>query len=221
LVPKVITRDKYGKAVKYKQPTAREANTEYEYLYRKIVSEKPDIIIPTGNLGCKALIGKSSISQLRGVPVKSAFSNGQENFETWIMPMYSMEYMLVNPSVQNLIEADFVTLKKFVDTGEAAFEASPVEYEFVTSMERVREIFNVEVHKAPSVAWDLETNTLHPELKGAKPLVVSLSWEEGTGCTIPLEHKDFTWNFYELDEIYKLLEDFVGDPAIPKQGHNI
>jgi DNA polymerase I-like protein with 3'-5' exonuclease and polymerase domains/uracil-DNA glycosylase len=221
LVPKVITRDKYGKAVKYKQPTAREANAEYEYLYRKIVSEKPDIIIPTGNLGCKALIGKSSISQLRGVPVKSAFSNGQENFETWIMPMYSMEYMLVNPSVQNLIEADFVTLKKFVDTGEAAFEASPVEYEFVTSMERVREIFNVEVTKAPSVAWDLETNTLHPELRGAKPLVVSLSWEEGTGCTIPLEHKDFTWNFYELDEIYKLLEDFVGNPDIPKEGHNI
>ncbi|MCB5366951.1 hypothetical protein LIP24_09905 [Collinsella aerofaciens] len=221
LIPKVIARDKYNRATKYKPPTQKEANAEYEYLFSKIVKEKPDIIVPTGNIGCKALIGKAAISTQRGVPVKVTVKAKEGEHETWVLPMYSMEYMLVNPNVQNLIEADFVTLKKFVDIGEEAFTAKPVNYENVTTIERAREIFTKEVKEAPVVAWDLETNTLHPELPGAKPLVISLSWKEGTGCTIPLEHKEFKWKPEELEEIYKMIEEFVADPNIIKVGHNI
>lgn len=289
MVPKVLTRDKYGKATKYKPPKQSEASAEYAYLYERILREKPDIIIPTGNLGCKALIGKSAITQVRGVPEKvtiksnrvndtpssekdtshlntlleraedeltsfqraygdrinsdkalmrdyneivesidhyknkiaQADNQGSDSYEAWVLPMYSMEYMLMNPSIQNLIEADFVTLKKFVDEGEAAFRAKAVNYEFVTDMNRVRQIFTQEIPAAPITAWDLETNTLHPELPGAKPLVVSLSWQEGTGVTIPLEHKEFSWNIMELHEIYELMKQFVGDPNIIKVGHNI
>jgi len=291
LVPKVISRDKYNRATKYKPPKQSEANEEYKYLYERIVQEKPDIIVPTGNIGCKALIGKSAISNLRGVPEKvtvtarygmrqedyeieyetvlnkldeannefSDFINayspneikdrkslseeedthvnrissleeqlreienstGTQSHDVWVLPMYSMEYMLVNPSIQNLIEADFVTLQKFVEQGDKAFEASPVDYEFVDDIKRVREIFNKELPKAPIVAWDLETNTLHPEMRGAKPLVVSLSWEEGQGVTIPLEHKDFDWLPGHIAEIYNLIEDFIGDKNIIKVGANI
>lgn len=336
LVPKVITRDKFNRATKYKTPTQKEVSPEYELLYQRIVAEKPDIIVPTGNLGCKALVGKASISSQRGVPqkvtVKAAAPsspaspseeeqvvtgvkslreqlekiehtlellnpddeffheflsgkgllpnnhnlcskdqlaefatqqlNSQANeldhkirsmeswlkdrgideelyedmdllrkfqeaklppaeHECWVLPMYSMEYMLVNPNIQNLIEADFVTLRKFVEQGEAAFEASPVDYEFIDSIEKVREIFTQKIPNAPIVAWDLETNTLRPENRGAKPLVISLSWEEGTGCTIPLEHKEFTWLPGHLAEIYEYIRKFVADPNIIKVGHNI
>ena len=328
LVPKVIARDKFNRATKYKAPTQKEASPEYERLFQRIVKEKPDIVIPTGNLGCKALIGKASISSQRGVPQKVVvrakqqqttgpsreeevvtqlkslrkelevtqqdmhhlfsgdpdlyyFLSGkglllenhsqhtleeavnhayvilndracmldqqirelealgideelyedagllrqaheeEQEHECWVLPMYSMEYMLVNPNIQNLIEADFVTLKKYIDQGESAFEAAPVDYEFVDKIERVREIFKEKVPKAPIVAWDLETNTLRPESFGAKPLVISLSWEEGTGCTIPLEHKEFQWLPGELAEIYGYIEEFVGNPDIIKVGHNI
>lgn len=279
LVPKVIKRDKFNRAIKYKQPTQKEAKPEFEVLYDKIVKEKPDIIIPTGNLGCKALLGVASISKQRGVPQKVTItSNSQPNpedagrsdevkhleeqlnsflqlyprdriekdqallkdyqrlkdavdqaqsssssgsHEVWVLPTYSIEYMLVQPNIRNLIEADFITLQKFIEQGEAAFEASPVDYEFVDSIERVREIFKEDIPKAPIVAWDLETNTLRPEFKGAKPLVISLSWKEGQGCTIPLEHKDFTWLPGQLAEIYKLIKEFVGNPDIVKVGHNI
>jgi DNA polymerase I-like protein with 3'-5' exonuclease and polymerase domains/uracil-DNA glycosylase len=305
MVPKVISRDKAGRAVKYKPPKQTEANGEYDYLFQRIVKEKPDIIVPTGNIGCKALIGKSAITSLRGVPEKvtvkakvaikgegapsqdqnsygvehtdllnkldraeeeldahkNAYppdrltgslmterdrieeyivnlqaevdtleANADENentsyevqtHECWVLPMYSMEYMLVNPSIQNLVEADFVTLKKFVEEGDTAFEASPVDYEFVTDIDRVRSIFTDKIPNAPITAWDLETNTLHPELDGAKPLVISLSWKEGEGVTIPLEHKDHTWNVMELAEVYKLTQDFVADPNIIKVGHNL
>ena len=226
LVPTVIKRDKYNRAIKYKPPTQTEANREYKYLYERIVKEKPDIIVPTGGIGCKALLNKTAITQLRGVPEKITVSHETETgdkleHETWVLPMFSMEYMLVNPSVQNLVEADFVTLKKFIDQGEDAFQASPVDYEFVDNIERVEEIFTKEVKKAPIVAWDLETNTLQPEYKGAKPLVISLSWEEGTGCTIPLEHKDFSWGKDNLDKIYEYIKEFVADPNTIKVGHNL
>ena len=279
LIPKVIKRDKFNRAIKYKQPTQKEAKPEFEVLYDKIVKEKPDIIIPTGNLGCKALLGVASISKQRGVPQKVTItSNNQPNpgdagrsdevkhleeqlnsflqlypmdriekdqallkdyqrlkdavdqaqsssssgsHEVWVLPTYSIEYMLVQPNIRNLIEADFITLQKFIEQGEAAFEASPVDYEFVDSIERVREIFKEDIPKAPIVAWDLETNTLRPEFKGAKPLVISLSWKEGQGCTIPLEHKDFTWLPGQLAEIYELIKEFVGNPDIVKVGHNL
>lgn len=223
LVPKVLARDKFGRATKYKPPKQSEANAEYKYLYERIVQEKPDIIIPTGNIGCKALLGKSAISQLRGVPEKVTIKSEESTLEhtCWVLPMYSMEYMLINPSIQNLIEADFVTLKKFVNEGDSAFEASPVDYEFVTSIDRVREIFTKEIPNAPVVAWDLETNTLRPEMTGAKPLVISLSWKEGEGVTIPLEHKDFNWDPALLEEIYGYIKEFVGNPNIVKVGHNL
>jgi len=314
-VPKVLEKDKFGIASKYKAPSQKEANPEFELLFQRIVKEKPDIIIPSGNLGCKAFLGKSSISSMRGVPqkvtvkatvpieqvqphlpteVKDELANTEElnqlrdllgkaeleleyfmegyggrlytdrslqadhrqmtdriddlelrisklesldldptfslptSGETviaehtcWVLPMYSIEYMLVNPKIQNLVEADFGTLKKFVDKGEDAFVATPVKYEDVTTIERVRDIFKREVKQAPIVAWDLETNTLHPALTGAKPLVISICVGEETGYTIPLEHKEFTWLPGYLAEIYNLIEEFVADPNIIKVGHNI
>jgi DNA polymerase I-like protein with 3'-5' exonuclease and polymerase domains len=301
LVPKVVTRNKFNKkAVKYKPPTQKETAPQYKELYKRIVREKPDIIIPTGKLGCKALINSSSITKVRGVPQRVTITadpeegtteavdkvalelekvrledqleniDGQkrsflqlyqgrqldkqlaedfykleeresqldealddiliklrsqeettDSHECWVLPMYSIEYMLVKPNVQRLIEADMTILQKFLQQGNAAFEASPVEYEFVENIERVRDIFENEIPKAPVIAWDLETNTLKPELKGAKPLVCSLSWEEGTGVTIPLEHKDAKWLPGHLAELYNYIEKFVADPDIVKVGHNL
>lgn len=222
LVPKVLQRDKSNRAIKYKPPTQTEAKPEFAYLSERIVRERPDIIIPSGNVGCKALLNQSAISKLRGVPEKVTITNAEGGtHEVWVLPMYSMEYMLVNPSIQNLVEADFSTLNKFVKQGDRAFEAKPVDYEFVTSIERVREIFTKDVKEAPVVAWDLETNTLRPEMNGAKPLVISISTKEGEGCTIPLQHRDSAWSEPEIEEIYNLIKGFVADPDIVKVGHNI
>jgi DNA polymerase I-like protein with 3'-5' exonuclease and polymerase domains len=295
LVPKVLQRNKYNRAIKYKVPSQKEAKPEAEYLYERIVREKPDIVIPTGNLGCKALLNSSSIKSVRGVPqkvtVKSTGGNPEPSTELdeeklydlegklaraveekeyflsayrdklhtsealknesvrlekqitkydneieslksrmfssesthtcWVLPTYSMEFMLVNPNIQNLIEADFVTLSKYINEGDSAFEAGPVDYEHVTDIERVREIFNKEIPNAPISAWDLETNTLKPEMPGAKPLVISISWKEGEGVTIPLEHNEHQWLPGHLAEIYKLTESYVADENLVKVGHNI
>lgn len=240
-VPKVTQTDNRGRATKYKPVSQKEAKPHYISLNERIVKEKPDIIIPSGNLGCKALLGKASISTMRGVPQKitvvseedvyietinidgedeSGWVRETKRHTCWVLPTYSMDYLLVNPKIQNLIEADFGTLKKFVDEGEDAFLSKDVKYEDVKTIERVREIFEKEVIKAPVTAWDLETNTLHPERLGAKPLVLSLCWKEGTGATIPLQHKEWTWLPGHLAEIYEYIKKFLADENIIKVAHN-
>ncbi|AGB62743.1 putative DNA polymerase A.1 [Bacillus phage phiAGATE] len=304
-IPQVLQRDKYNRATKYKKIGVTEAKKEYPFLYERIVREKPDIIVPTGAVGLKALTGGAKIGAARGVPVKVTITAGnnterkeftpelQSAYEAehtqlagslqvaeeqleyflkayqdrlkdsnslqkelnshhntidqaqqalkeldnryreylpqsedsshtcWVLPMYSIEYMMVVPNIQNFVQTDFVTLQKFLEKGEEAFNSKPVDYEHVESIERVREIFNKEIPNAPIVSWDLETNTLRPEVAGAKPLVISLSWAEGTGVTIPLEHKEFTWLPGHLAEIYQYIQAFVASPDIVKVGHNL
>ncbi|AUO79432.1 putative DNA polymerase [Bacillus phage BSP10] len=221
LVPKVVQRDKFNRAIRYKKVSLTEARPEFELLYERIIREKPDIIVPQGNLGCSALLKKNGIKSLRGVPQKVVVRHGNASHETWVLPTFSIEHMLVDYKVNNLVAADFSTLGKYIEQGDVAFESENRDYEFVDSIKRVREIFKTILPAAPIVAWDLETNTLHPEKAGAKPLVISLSWQEGTGCTIPLEHKEFTWMPGHLAEIYEHIKAFVADPDIIKVGHNL
>lgn len=221
-VPKVKARNRNKKAISYVPVTQKEARPLYDEFAARVIKDKPDVIVPMGNMSCKATIGKSEISKLRGVPRREIITSTltKETHECWVLPTYSMEYLLFQPKITNLVVADMGILKKYVEEGYAAFMPKKVEYEDVTTIQRVREIFTKEIVNAPVVAWDLETNTLHPEKIGAKPLCISLSWREGQGVTIPLQHKCFTWNLGELAEIYKFIEEFVGSKQI-KVGHNI
>ncbi|ADH03231.1 DNA polymerase [Bacillus phage W.Ph.] len=221
-VPKVKARNRNKKAVSYVPPTQKETKPLYDEFAARIIKDKPDVIVPMGNMSCKAILGKAEISKLRGVPRREIITSTltEESHECWVMPMYSMEYLIFAPKITNLVVADMGILKKYVEEGYSAFMPKKVNYEDATTIERVREIFTKEIVNAPVVAWDLETNTLSAEKIGAKPLCISLSWREGQGVTIPLQHKCFTWNLGELAEIYKFIEEFVGSNQI-KVGHNI
>jgi DNA polymerase I-like protein with 3'-5' exonuclease and polymerase domains len=301
-IPEVAERDRRERAIKYTPPSIKQATPHFEFLYDRVVEQKPDLIIPMGNLGCKALLGRSKIKELRGVPEKVTITSKQQattplnttieevqgtiervnaqlevveaelasfqaaykdrkmtkdlqqdydniggklralkdqktkaenelhQLETgeqlnthtcWVLPTFSMEHLLAQRSVEPMVVADFTTIAKFIVKGDEAFDANLGDYEFVDTIERVREIFTKEIKEAPIVSWDLETNTLQPAKKGAKPLVISLAWREGEGVTIPLEHKDFTWHMGYLAEIYNYIRDFVADPNIIKVGHNL
>lgn len=202
-----------GKPVSYKDPTLKEVKPRFDYLDSLITNEQYDMVIPTGKLGCKYLLDKVSITKLRGVPVEKELegSNGKHTF--WVFPMYSMEYISAKPNNEVMYDADLSTLKKYIDKGDEAFTPSKVTYEFVDNMDRVREIFTYLKTEKPVSAWDLETNTLKSDNLGAKALVISISWKETQGVTIPLEHKDFVWKPEELKEILDLIKEYVADTS--------
>lgn len=219
LIPEPAQIDqKTGQVKKYKTPVLKERVEPELRLKGRLLETRPDIIIPMGGMGTKYLLNNASITQTRGVPQRVELT---EDYSPWVLPMLSMEYLMMNPNQENLTLADIATLKKFLDNGDKAFIARKVEYEFVETIERVRQIFSFLYNHKPLTAWDLETNSLRPEMKGSKPLVASLSWCEGQGVTIPLEHKDFVWSEEDLAEVYFLLERFIADPDQVKVGHNI
>lgn len=237
-IPKILGKKKY------KPVTKTIGKPFYDQLKQRIVDEKPDLIVPMGNIAVEAVINRKGINSLRGMPRDETFSyiDGQgveHSHQCWVLPTLSIENVMVDKNKQGLLEADFTVIKKFVEEGESAFAAKPLDYEVVDDFDRVTEIFTKIIPNQKLTSWDLETNTLHPELVGhrfnkrtkkvdpvyPKPLVISLSWKEGEGCTIPLEHKEAVrkdwWTTEQLRKIYDYIYDFVSNPRIIKVGHNL
>lgn len=235
MIPDVQKTDpKTGRVLKYVEPAMALRKEPEARLVQRIMKLQPDIIIPMGNIGCKFLLGVQAITKLRGRPEQvTLHQRDSENkvihsFQQWVLPIYSMEYITAQPNAERFVQTDMRVLQKFLKEGEKAYLAKESEYEFTTDIERIREIFAQfrqprAGYEDPRwlVSWDLETNTLKPELLGAKILVFSLSWEEGQGVTIPVEHKEFTWSKEHLAEIKALLLELVECPNIVKVGHNI
>lgn len=225
-IPTPIRND-YGKIIKYQDVKQSEVKPFYPALTKQIVDEGYDIIIPTGKLGVKFLLNVSSIGTVRGVPEKVTLASEDKEHSVWVLPTYSIEYTNVNKNAERQVLADFKTLGKFVREGEKVFKPSEVTYELVTTIERVREIFNKEIKNDNEdgydiTAWDLETNSLQPDKEGSKPLVLSMSWSNGQGVTIPLYKADFQWanGQEDIDEIINLLKEWVASNEDIKVLHN-
>lgn len=221
-VPEVTQVTNAGKPISYKDVTLTEAREYEEQIINQIIEEKPEVVIPNGRLGCKFLVDKVSITATRGIPVEKTVENEDGDSHTfWILPTFSMEYVILKPSVSRHLHVDLEMLSNFKEQGEKAFLPSEVEYDFVDDIEEVKKIFKYIKESKKVVAWDLETNTLKPEMKGSKALVISVSWEEKTGYTIPIQHKEFEWAEEDLNTLMKLIEDFVKDKEVFKVGANI
>lgn len=212
----------YGKVIKYDNVKLTDARPYMEQCKEQIKEMQPDIVIPTGKLGIKMLLNVSKLSSVRGVPVFN------DELNTWVLPTFSIEYTNVNKNAERQVVSDLELLQRFVEQGDEAFKPKEVAYELVTDIERVREIFEKEVKNDNNdgvdiTAWDLETNSLKPDRKGSKPLVLSMSWKNGQGVTIPLYKSDFNWENgqQDIDEILSLLKEWLSSKEDDKVGHNI
>lgn len=225
-IPTPITNN-YGKIVKYQDIKQSEVKPYYSELTNRIIDNDYDIIIPLGKLGIKFLLNVTKLGSVRGVPHKVTLSNEQTSKDVWVLSTYSIEYTNVNKNAERHVVTDLNLLGKFVNNGEEAFKPKEVSYELVTSIERVREIFTKEVKKDNNdgidiTAWDTETNSLKPDRTGSKVLVVSLSWKNGQGVTIPVYKSDFKWKNgqKDIDEILGYLREWLADKEDIKVAHN-
>lgn len=225
-VPNPITNDR-GKIIKYQDVKQAEVKPYYEGLTNRIIQNDYDIIVPLGKLGTKFLLNVTKLGSVRGVPHKVTLSNEDTSKDVWVVPTYSIEYTNVNKNAERHVIADLQTVGRFIQEGEDAFKPKEVEYEFVTTIERVREIFNKELKNDNNddvdiTAWDTETNSLKPDMKGSKVLVVSLSWKNGQGVTIPIYKSDFNWENgqKDIDEILSYLREWLASKEDIKVAHN-
>ncbi|XWX31104.1 DNA polymerase [Staphylococcus phage PG-2021_86] len=225
-VPTPIRND-YGKIIKYQDIKQAEVKPYYERMNNIIIDNAYDMIIPLGKLGVKYLLNVSAISKVRGVPSKVTIESETSSHDVWVLPTYSIEYTNVNKNSERHVVSDLQTVGKFVEQGEEAFKPKEVSYELVDTIERVREVFNKEVKNdnydgVDITAWDLETNSLKPDKEGSKPLVLSLSWRNGQGVTIPLYKSDFKWKNGQddINEVLELLKNWLASKEDIKVAHN-
>lgn len=219
-IPTVLVRDKYQRARRYKPVTVSELNKRRDILFHKIVTTKPEVIIPTGGLGGRLLLSNSSISAVRGSPQWVDVEYEGEVHSCWVLPIYSIEYMLAQPKVQRFIETDFRTLSRYIKKGDKGFQMDMPDYGFIDTIEKFRELM-VTINSSPVISWDLETNALKPQMPGAKVILCAITGAEGAGYSIPIRHKEFTWAEEDLEEILETLKVLFADPNKVKVGQNI
>lgn len=212
-----------GKVISYVTPKQSELAEFSQTVIDTIIERQPSIIIPTGSIGCKLLLGVSSISKLRGKPEKITLESSTGiKFTTWVFPIYSVEYQQVKPNIVNITIADYNKIGEFYRDGEMVFTPKQVEYDYIDDIDELERIFNMLYSEKPITAWDLETNTIRPEIPASKILVMSMSYKEGQGLTFPLNHaKAKQWNIMEYEKLTRLISRMMADTLHVKVGHNI
>lgn len=234
LIPEPL-QVKNNKVLKYKEPTLKEVNNPVgqntlsfkDQLYNTIIQGKPKVVVPTGKLGTKLLVGETSITKVRGVPQEITLENDLGSHTFWVLPTFSVEYVSVKPNLERYVATDFRTIGKFLSQGDSAFKPEETHYELVTSIDRVKEIFHHDIQQQYDeykiTAWDLETTSLRPDLPGAKALVLTMTWKHGQGVTIPLYKSDFQWENgqQDIDTILDLFKEWQKDKEQQKVGHNL
>lgn len=87
------------------------------------------------------------------------------------------------------------------------------DFQLVEDLEQVREVLRRASESKTPVAVDFETNCLSPWQQGAKLLTVGLTDSEDTGWCVPVEHIGARWSPKELEEVKRLLAEFLASPA--------
>jgi len=192
---------------------------------KQIIDYAPDILVPVNSIGSKLLTG-NKITKAQGVPVNGTIAYGEASYTCWVLPMFSQEYISSKPTNQITRDLSMTLLGRFLEEGEKAFIPERPEYYEVTTMDEVRRVF-AKPKTTGEFAWDTETNTLFPNRKGAKILVLSFSWQEGHGVAIPLEHGErynangttmtgdkSLWTPAELEEIYAMFRNLLSAKTV-------
>lgn len=205
-IPKVYKDNSYAPiSVKSGKPS-------FDRLKAKIVETNPDLLLAFGGTSCLALLGKKGVNDLRGHP----YDLSLENKTYTVFPMLNPEDILTSPNKELLLKVDISLVKRFLKGGKEALKPNVGKYELVEDFSRVKQIFTnilglppLSKPKYSIVAVDTETNTLETNNKGAKPIILSLSWKEHQGVCIPLKH-DLAPNLW-TDEQFNQIKQWILD----------
>ena len=221
VVPEAKRTSRSGKILSYKSPNKAAINEHIGALKSTIDTLQPDLIIPTGTLSSTEFAGKKIVSA-QGVPVKS-FS---KLYSGWVLPLFSQEYVESNPTIKINRDMSMRLLERYVLNGDKAFVAERPNYFEVTDMDTVKKVFAKPIETG-EFSWDTETNTLYPNRKGSKVLVLSFAWAEGKACAIPLEHAErysktgttvsgdkSIWTPEQLEEIYSMFRNLLSAKTV-------
>lgn len=212
-----IIPKKNNKTKAYYAPNSKSVHEGLDNINSYVVENDVELVITFGAFARNKIIGSSS----------SAYNLDEHTFEynnTQRTVKVASYPSLQNPKLYNANEKNSILMlnrlvRRYL-AGDKELKPILGNYEYVTSFDRVEDIFENVIPKYPIVAVDFETNALKTYKDGVKALCISLSWKEGQGVTIPMYHKEahcFT------DEQKQKLVNYIKalmDSQQPKVFHN-
>lgn len=197
-------------------PLPDEVKACKDYLMAEIDIIKPEIIIPTGNMSMKALMGVTGITKQRG---KVTEKGGIKYF-----PIVHPNMVLKNPTHMDAFSEDIITLSSVLNgteiEGRANYKQDRVYGD--TYEDAIAEIKRLlALPSGTAIAIDLESTKanpyksyvtmsanakrLHPESERVKISAIGFSDSSGYGSAIPLYHRENTMSGNQIGTVVKFL----------------
>lgn len=191
----------------YVKPKVKEFSFFAEKLRKNIFNLNPSLIIAYGSWVKDTLVDKRlDIAKYELQKINYTYQGKNLSIVTSFNPSLALYKNLgLSSKIDIGIENKFI--KRFINGNYDIKSLEPKfgKYEHIKDFNRVKEVFEKEIPKHKIVALDFETNTLDVWREGAKAILVSISWKEHQGITIPISHKKYP-NLWTKDQYNQLIK---------------
>jgi len=193
-----------------------------EALREIITARQPRLVVTTGELASRALLGRSvqitksrgAIEQAKGVTVGGA--------PVPVMPMFAPGFVLRNPEHRPVFEADWRTIAKLRAND---FQSSGMVKQ-VTNYRWVPDLHELIENRPTVMAADTETTGLRWYSDEVFGFLAQLCVKPGESYLLPIHER--YWEkvfpglpFSQMEEGIRQLADLMEDRSIKKLGHNL
>lgn len=204
----------YDRFTRSYKPISRTNLNKAKDNYIKYINEtKPKLVIGFGAQVCNTLFENQDTYEL------SDNTFGDYTCKTCSLPHLKF-YKQFNTNEGNAILSNTRFVKRYL-SGDKELKPLLGKYELITDFDKAKYIFDDVLKRYKVIACDFETNTLKTWLDGAKVLCISLSWEEGQGVTIPIDHeKCQCWNKEQRNYIVNSIVNLLSNTSQYKVFHN-
>lgn len=192
----------------YTKPGVHDLEKALNDTINNIKKCQPDLIVSYGGWFRNAFASKYDIKNT-SYELTPVNIDGKEIYVSFCPSLKKLVYMTSSERDRLLIENRMIN--RFLKGGIENTKPQFGKYKLVTDYKEVAYIFNSVLSKQSAVAVDFETNTLNTYLDGAKALMISLSWREHEGISIPLEYRGYQtyWTEAQFNAIIEMIKRFM------------
>jgi|TARA_Y100000310_G_scaffold137913_1_gene136871 hypothetical protein len=184
------------------------------HLEATIDKVKPRLVYTCGNLAMKMLIKKSGIMDKRGKSYEFTTDSGHTCI---VVPIYHPYTVIREPRHTYLFETDIKNAYEKYVLGKKT--SSQFSYDVATSIEEVKNIYDILRDSEETMAVDIETTGLN--FKKDEIMTIAISCKDNT-WVIPCNHKDSPFRVGEPDYslMWSYLAKILENPKNKKVFHN-
>jgi len=201
-------------------PTRAQANTcQLAYGGKEVDRVEPQVILALGNTALQALTKRSGITKHRG---KTFSYRGRLVFPT-IHPAAALRSAHYLP----MLQADFRSLARRIGKEHGVHDREmATRTSIVRNTESLKKLVTI-LHRAPIIAFDLETTSLHDWEPDETIVSLGVSWRPGQAAVIPLWHSSVVGKYeheYQADlwrsNVLAVMKKILEDPDKKFIAHN-